>query len=279
MEKWIGSLLVDAWPPEKPKFKSPLILVHGLWSSSRCWRPWGAHFSNLGWDCWAVNFRGRFEERALEALKRLRFQDCLDDLRQAIRAAPFPPVLLAHDLGGLMAQKAAEEEKVSALILLSSLPPREVMASLPRDLRLLRLKYAPLLFLRRPFPIEAEDFRKHWLASLPLGSHAEPLRCLVPDSGYLAAEFFDRRVRINPKSVHCPVLVVGGSDDRVVSAASLRDLARWLGAGLREYPGHGHWMMGEQSGAEIVRDIHRWIVKQLGEEILLGEEPTLGQEL
>ena len=218
-----------------------------------------------------MNFRGRFEEKSFEALKRLSLDDCLDDLKQVIRSAPFPPVLLAHGLGGVIAQKAAEEEGVSALILLSALPPREIMATLPRALKLLRLKYSPLLFLRRPFRIEEKDFRENWLASLPASQHLEALNCLVADSSHLIGEFFDSGVRLDPNSIRCPVLVVGGREDRVAPVASLRELAKRLGADFREHANHGHWMMGEGGGEEIVREIHRWIVKKSGEEILLGE--------
>jgi pimeloyl-ACP methyl ester carboxylesterase len=66
-------------------------------------------------------------------------------------------------------------------------------------------------------------------------------------------------------------LIVGGADDRIISAESLRDTARQLKADLKEYPGHGHWLMGESEGEEITRDIHRWLVQKLGEEILLAE--------
>ena len=51
----------------------------------------------------------------------------------------------------------------------------------------------------------------------------------------------------------------------------MREMARWLGGDIKEYPDHGHWMMGEDSGEEIVRDIHRWVVQRLGEEILLAD--------
>jgi len=135
MEKWIGDLLIDASPPEKPKFKSPMILVHGLWSGSWSWRSWATHFSNLGWECWAVNFRGRFEERSYPILRHLTFQDCVEDMKKVIRSAAFPPLLVAHDLGGLVAQKAAEGEKLAALVLLSSLPSGDIRMALPRSLR------------------------------------------------------------------------------------------------------------------------------------------------
>ena len=270
MEKWLGNLLLDIFLPEKPKFKSPLIFIHGLWSGSWCWHPWATHFSNLGWECWAVNFRGRFGEKRHQILKQLDFQGCVEDIKKIIRSASFPPVLVAHSFGGLVAQKAAEEEKISALILLSSLPPRSLMAA-PRSLRLLRLKYSPLIFLRRPFRLEEEDFRRIWLALVPEGQHRDILRRMVPESSYLVREFFGRRVEFYPQHLHCSVLVVGGEEDKVVPIKSLREMARWLSGGLKEYPNHGHWVMGERGGEMIVRDIHRWVVQRLGEEILLAE--------
>ncbi len=271
MERWIEGLLVDVAPPEKPKFKSPLLLIHGLWSGSWCWRQWATHFSNLGWECWAVNFRGRFEEGRHQILKQLNFQGCVEDLRKVIRSAAFPPLLVAHDLGGLVAQKAAEEEKLSALVLLSSLLPKEIQAAAPRPLRLLRLKYVPLIFLRRPFLFEERDFRRLWFASVPEGQHPDILRRMVPESSYLVREFFDRRVKVHPERFHCAVLVVGGGEDKIVPIASMREMARWLGGDIKEYPDHGHWMMEEEGGERIVRDIHRWVIQRLGEEILLAE--------
>jgi len=271
MEMWIGDLLVDVSPPEKPKFKSPLILVHGLWSGSWCWHPWGTHFSNLGWECWAVNFRGRVEEGADRIRKHLNFEACVEDLKRVIRNASFPPVLAAHSLGGLVAQKAAEEENLSALILLSSVPSQEIQTATPRSLRLLRLKYAPLIFLRRPFRLEERDCRRIWLASVPAGRQPDILRRMVPESSYLVREFFDRRIEVHPERIRCPVLVVGGEQDQAVPIASLRQMAQWLGGDFKEYPRHGHWMLGESGGEIIVRDIHRWVVQRLGEKILLAE--------
>lgn len=271
MEMRIGDLFADVSPPEKPKFKSPLVLVHGLWSGSWCWHPWDTHFSNLGWECWAVNFRGRVEEGADRIRKHLNFEACVEDLKRVIRSAAFPPVLVAHGLGGLVAQKAAEEEKLSALILLSSVPPKEIQTAAPRSLRLLRLKYAPLIFLRRPFRPEEGDFRRIWLASVPEDQRPDIFRRMVPESSYLVREFFDRRIEVHPERIRCPVLVVGGEQDQVVPIASLREMAQWLGGDLIAYPHHGHWILGEGGSEAIVRDIHRWVVQKLGEKILLAD--------
>lgn len=271
MEKWIDDLLVDISPPEKPKFRSPLVLAHGLWTGSWCWRLWATHFSNLGWECWAVNFRGRFEKDAYGVLRRLSFQDCLEDLKRVVRSVPFPPVLIGHSLGGLIALKAAQEERVSALVLLSSLPPGQVEVSTSRTLRLLRLKYLPLIFFRRPFRLEEKDLRRNWLASVPEKRRAEALKRMVPESSRLVDDFFSRRVQGNLEKVQTPVLVVGGDQDRLVPVVSMREMAQTLGGDMLNYPGHGHWMIEEDEGERIVRDIHRWVVQRLGEEILLEE--------
>jgi pimeloyl-ACP methyl ester carboxylesterase len=271
MRKKIAGLVVDKVPPEKMKFKAPLVFIHGLWSSSRSWRPWANHFSNLGWDCWMANLPGRAEESSDRTLERLTFRGCLEDLNKLIAAAPFPPVLIGHDLGGLLAQKAAEEEKISALILVASLPPKGMQAVLPQPVRLLRLKYWPLVFLGRPFSLQEKDFYRIWLSSLPEDQHGEVLESMVPDSTHLVKEFFGRQVNVDFDAIRCPVLVVAASEDQVVPVTSLREMAQKLGTDFREYSGHGHWIIGEEGGQAIVRDIHRWIVQKLGDEILLAE--------
>ena len=183
MKKKIGAILTEHFPPEKPKFSSPFILVHGPWSGSWCWQNWAVRFCNLGWHCWAVNYRGRAEEKVLESLARLTFDDCLADLKQVIHAAGSSLVLLGHSLGGLAAVKAAEGERISTVILLSAPVPGSDVKEWPHGLRLLRLKYLPLIFLRQPIRIKEKDFIYHWLASVPEHRHASILKGLVMESG------------------------------------------------------------------------------------------------
>lgn len=271
MERWIGDLLADVSYPETPKFKPVLVLLHGLWSNSSCWQPWASHFANLGWEGWALNLRGRFEPHALDVLRRVTFEQCVEDLRRVIRTAPFPPVLLAHSFGGLIAQKAAEEAQLSALVLLSSLPPEEIGADLPRTLRLLRLKYLPLLWLGRPFRLEEKDFVRNWVALAPEQLRGEIPRRMVPESGRLARLFFRRSVRIETQRIACPVLVIGGIADQVIGVAAQRAWARRLGADFHAYPEHGHLIIQEEESERLVGDIHRWLIQRLGERILLAE--------
>ena len=218
-----------------------------------------------------MNFRGRFEGESLEILSSLTFQDCVEDLRRVLGSASYPPVLLAHGFGGLITQRVAEEEKVSALILISSLPSAEIGTGMSRALRLMRLKYSPLIFFRRPFRLEEKDFCRIWLAPMPEGQRAEILKHMVSESGHLAREFFSPRVEVDSQRVRTPVLIVTGVEDSVVPMKSFHEMAQRLRADLKVYSGHGHWIIGESEGEKVVRDIHRWLVQRLGAEIPLAE--------
>ena len=267
MENRSAPLPIDLYSPEREKYKAPIILIHGLWSAGACWMPWATHFANLGWECRAINLRGRLANNAAAEIKRLTFEDCVSDVRQVIRAAPFPPVVLAHDLGASIALEAAEN-KLSALVLVAPLPPEK---ELPRAVKLLRLKYRPLLFLRRPFRLEESDFRKLWLGS---GAQDDGVAdCLVADAPALIDAFFARRPNTRQK-IPCPTLVAAARDDRIVSPATQQTFADRLGADFREYVG-GHWLIGEPGGEETARDLHRWIVQKVGGEILLEQPPTV----
>ncbi len=271
MQKKIAHISIDISPPEKAKFRSHLILVHGLWSGSWCWSQWATRFTNLGWECWAINFRGRVEGEAMNDIVGLTFEHCVEDLKRLIRAAGAAPILIAHSLGGLVTLKAAEQERIAALIMLSPPHPGTGTQDLRRSLRLLRLKYILPLYLGWPITIKDKDFALNWLSSLPVERHGAILRDLVPESSHLVKMLFQPVVPVKYGLLHCPVLVLGGTEDRVVPVESIQRTARMLGAETREYPGHGHWMMGEEGWEEIVNDSHRWLVQSLGEAILLDQ--------
>jgi pimeloyl-ACP methyl ester carboxylesterase len=167
--------------------------------------------------------------------------------------------------------KVAEATELSALVLVAAVSPAQIQAAPPRPFRLLRLKYSPLVFLGRPFRPQDKDFAKNWLSSVPEKRRPAILKGMVPESSGLVKEYFYRRVKIETARIRCPVLVIGGNQDQLVSSTALHELASALGAQLLEYPNHGHWMMGEADGQKIVRDIHRWVIQKLGEKILLPE--------
>jgi pimeloyl-ACP methyl ester carboxylesterase len=270
MKTVVAGLPADHYPPEQKKFKSPLLLVHGVWSGPWCWQSWATHFSNLGWDCTAVDLRRRATENPMGVLPRLSFNDCVRDLEEGIRSFSSPPVLVAMNLGALLALTASEESTLAALILVSPSPPGNLTVGRSRPQRLLWLKYRLLLFLRRPFRIDEKDFRLYFLTPLPENLQINLSRQTVPEASALVREFLAPGTGFKPRSLRCPLLVLAGSYDQLTPATNSSRMARSLGGEFKEYPGQGHWLI-EHDGENIVRDIHRWIIQRLGEKILLAE--------
>jgi pimeloyl-ACP methyl ester carboxylesterase len=270
MKQLIAGLSAERYPPEQEKFKSPLVLLHGVWSGPWCWHSWATHFCNLGWDSTAIDLRRRSPENPIGNLSGLSFADCVQDLGEVIRSFSTPPVLVAMNLGALMALKALEENKLAALILVSPSHPGNLTVARSRPQRLLWLKYRLLLFLGRPFRIDEKDFRVHFLTPLPENLQIGLARQTVPESSALVREFLAPGIALEPGSLSCPLLVLGGAHDKLIPPEASSRMAQWLGGEFREYPAQGHWLI-ERDGENIVRDIHRWIIQKLGEKILLTE--------
>ena len=245
------------------------MLLHGVWSGAWCWQSWATHFCNLGWDSVAIDLRRRSAQNPMGNLQNLSFSDCVKDLGEVVRSFSNPPVLLAMNLGGLMALKISEQTELSALILLSPSPPGNLAVTRSRSQRLLWLKYRLLILLRRPLRIDDRDFRNYFLAPLPEGLQTVLSRQTAPESSALVREFLAPRVSLEARPLSCPILALSGSEDQIIPAVTTRRMAEWLDGEFREYPGQGHWLI-ERDGENIVRDIHRWIIQKLGEKILLA---------
>jgi pimeloyl-ACP methyl ester carboxylesterase len=265
-----SDLSIDRYLPETTKFKSPLIMLHGLWTGGWCWKTWATHFANLGWDCRAVTFRGRSGQQSAQSLEQLTVEVGIKDFGAVVNALESPPLVLAHGFGTLVALKAAETIAFPALILASPLPPRNLEVERARAVKLLRLKYLPLVYFRRPFRIEDKDLRRYVLSPLPEIRQAEIAGGIVPESPHLIAELLTPRLVVDVQRISSPALVLAGGMDQLIAPQASREFGRWLGADFKSYADQGHWMI-EADGEPIVRDIHRWLIQKLPEQILLSQ--------
>ena len=270
MRQVIAGQSADRYPPEKPKFKASLLLVHGLWTGPWSWQGWATHFCNLGWDCVAIDLRRRSPDDLTKNLRRLTFEDCLRNLEDVIHSFSTPPVVVAMNLGALMALKAMAKSKLTALVLISPSAPNNLDAARSRLQRLLWLKYRFLIVLRQPVQIDEKDFRNNFLTPLPEHLQIAISKQRAPEPSLLVREFLKPEVKLESAAVNCPLLVLAGTEDKLTPASTSNKMAQSLGGEFREYPGRGHWLI-EDDGEAIVRDVHRWIIQQHGEKILLAE--------
>ena len=123
MEPFIAGLSAERYRPAAAKFKSPLILVHGVWSGPWCWQSGPPIFVISDGTCFAIELRRRFYKIRWGTFTTSASTTACKHLREVVRSVSNPPVLLAMNLGALMALKVCEQSKPSALILVSPSPP------------------------------------------------------------------------------------------------------------------------------------------------------------
>lgn len=108
----------------------PLLFVHGAYVGAWCWvETFMPYFAGLGYDCHALSFSGHAGSEGRERLDWFGLADLQEDLAQACARLPEPPILIAHSLGGHIAQRLAREAPVAGLALLASVAPYGLAAS------------------------------------------------------------------------------------------------------------------------------------------------------
>jgi pimeloyl-ACP methyl ester carboxylesterase len=248
----------------------PVVLLHGMWSSGSTLDALRRVFEARGHRVLAPTLPLHPARNAeeLTVLGRLSLLDYARHLEEAILAArlPLPPILVGHSMGGLLAQILAARLSTRAVVLLAPAPPAGVHAVRWSNLVATRNVITKPSFWRRAH--RPPDALAEWglLHGVPEPRRSEIRAALIPESGRAYAEivfwWLDRAgaARVDPAQVRCPLLVVGGADDRVIPASVVRRTAALYGQSeLVMLPGRGHWFFEEPGAAELFARLECWL--------------------
>lgn len=257
MQQRIGQVVIESMAAESPKFAASLVFIHGLWCTAAVWRRFMGLFAHRGWACSALNLRGHVHRGRGVALASVRFADYLTDVRDVLAACTAPPVLIGHDLGGLLALASAPAAR--AVVALAPVVPRDLATAGHPLLSSWRARLA--LACTRPLPAPRRAIGAAYFGvDAPGGT--------TPESSAVARELARGAIAL-PQCGEVPALVLAGAADRFAPARDVERLATQVGASFRCIAGASHalpWAPGwEHRGAEI----HRWLIQTLGDGLLL----------
>ncbi|WP_207537679.1 alpha/beta fold hydrolase [Sabulicella rubraurantiaca] len=230
---------------EAPEF----LLVHGALGQAAMWREVIAACPGR---CLALSLRGHGASGGRERLQDWTLDDYLDDVLRVLRTLPRPPVLVGHSMGALLGLLAAERAPLAGLVLLAP-PPRDGWR-----------REALRVFWHRP--------RATWDA-MRTGSLLAPMlnpeTCrallLTPDApeelvarAQAVAQEESWRASFAMRKAHygrppCPVRLLAGAEDGLVSAAATRRLGEFLGVEPVFLPGRGHLLPMQGDATELLR--------------------------
>ncbi|MBU8856424.1 MULTISPECIES: alpha/beta fold hydrolase [unclassified Micromonospora] len=260
-----------------------IVLIHGLWMTSRSWEHWAQRYTTRGFQVLTPAWPGM--DREVEELRAdpspiaaQRIADIADHYEAIIRDLPRPPIVMGHSFGGLIAQLLADRRLGAAVVAVHPAPVRGVLKLPPSTLRSgYSILHNPAN-RHRAVPFTPEDFRYAFGNTISQEqSDAAWERYAVPGAGHVLFEA--AFANLDPKSAteidkkrsdRAPLLITAGGEDHVVPASlasSIANLYRSSTAltGYREFPGRSHFVGGEPGWEEEADFALEWAVEAANE--------------
>jgi non-heme chloroperoxidase len=249
----------------------PIVLIHGAFCGGWCFADFVPVLAARGFTCHAPDLRFHVSGPAREPDPRLAHTSIADytrDMAELVASLPEPPVIIGHSMGGIIGLQLAAKGLARSLVLIASGAPWGILPSTDDELALATGLMQASPFWDRALNPSFEVARQDSLASLSPEAQRRVFDQFSPESGRALFELFfwmfDKRrtTEVDTGKVTCPVLVVSGSEDKVVSATTGRKIAQlYPGATFHEAPGRGHFLIMEEGASELARRCAGWIEK------------------
>ena len=261
-------IVYDVWTPDTPP-RAVVVLSHGLGEYARRYDHVAQCFGDAGLVTYALDHRGHGRSGGKRMLVR-HISEYTADFDTLVRIATrehhgLKCVVLGHSMGGgivfaygverpdnydmmvLSAPAVAAQELVSPLMIVAA----KVLGALVPGLPVQELDVAAIS--RDPAVVQAYN-------DDPLVYHGK-----VPAGVGRALLEVGETMPQRAPALTAPLLVVHGSDDRLIPVDGSRRLVECVGSAdveLKEYPGLYHEVFNEPERDQVLGDVVAWILKR-----------------
>lgn len=218
-----------------------VLLVHGMWSLPETLQELHDAFVAMGFVVESLCLPHHYEKSAYNddrkaRLASARLEDYVDHIVERIRQKSRPPILVGHSMGALLAQLAAARVPCERLILLSSAAPAginglglSVIRTLGRNLlrfplwktvtevSLAQVRYG---IANAQNPILQQHIAEHCTYESGMATTQISLGLLLGNRSSAHVDF---------ARIQCPVLIIGGTADRITPIRIQRQIASRFG--------------------------------------------------
>ena len=245
----------------KTNHKPPVLLVPGALNGAWVWQDnFKPFFETAGFDVHTFEF----PSHSARGLRRqaLTLEDYRQHLVNKIAEFAKPPILIAHSLGGLVSLQVMHLVPVSAVALLSPVPPDGVLRSMVSMALRSPISAAKML-------AAITDARVARILSAPEGMHSDTSN---PDgvtwmAGRLRSESLlalSQAIwqRLPSAAAPAPLHFFGATGDHIIPPDEVRRAADLYGAPVTIYEGMSHAFQVERDWAQIASDILSWLSEE-----------------
>jgi alpha-beta hydrolase superfamily lysophospholipase len=255
------------------KSKPTVLLVHGMWSDQNTMHEVQNAFVEQGFpvEALCLPYHCTKAEHTLESKKQLaqtRLQDYVEYIIEQVRRQESPPILVGHSMGGLLVQLVAAQVPCSKLILLSSAAPAGI-----NGLSLSVIRTLGRNMLRFPLWLKVTEVElNNVMYGIANSQGSEVQQDIYEHSTYesgmatfqitMGLVLGERSAAyVHSQNIQCPVLIIGGTSDRITPITIQRKIAERFGdrSLLVEIPGCCHWTVGGKYFPQIRSKIFNWL--------------------
>lgn len=247
-----------------------IFMIHGMWGGAWYWAGYQDMFEAAGFHCVAPTLpyhdmdpRGTPDP----CLGTTSLLDYADFLEKEIGKLGTKPILMGHSMGGLLSQMLGARGLAKALVLLTPASPSGIIALTPSVVRAFWSIQTTWGFWKKPMRQTFGEAAYSMLNLFPEQEQREIYDRFVYESGRAAYEIgywlLDSRKAssVDAFKVACPVLVIGGAQDRITPASVVRKVAKKYQdvSTYKEFENHAHWVIGEPDWEEVAEFALSWI--------------------
>jgi pimeloyl-ACP methyl ester carboxylesterase len=248
--------------------KLPIVFIHGAWGSSEHFDWYANEFTMKNYHTYQIKLPAH--DINSFAVPRYSLQEYASMVSLAIRRIGKKCIVIGHSMGGLLAQKAAEQnpDLVQKVILIASAPPRGIFLFNPPMIgRVVRHKpYRDAMLHNRPLIVEEIDQNK-FLFNIDEPEneqlwHTQWKAKLLPESS--KALFQLSLLSLPVKKLKQPILFFASEADRLVpfKTSWVMYKKKHTNSQLHRYYYDGHYFfLDPRYRKQILKDMLRFIAE------------------
>ena len=249
-----------------------IVLLHGMWSTSETLRPLNEVLTAEGFDVHTVDLPGHLprcemDTAAQNKLLKMGVNDYVNAVCEYINSLQDKPIVIGHSMGGLIAQLVVGKVECKALITISSAAPAGINGWCWSAIRTLGRNLFRFPLWRHLTALSLKSVRYGIANTQPADVQESIYQNATFESGLASWEigmwFLYRSppTAVNYQASYCPVLVIGGLDDKVTPISVQRNIAKGFGcrATLVELPSVCHWTVANLHLPVVSKTIIDWI--------------------
>ena len=239
-----------------------LVFVHGAFAGAWIWLGgFLQRFAEAGFPCVAFGFRGHGNDDPMDDPPMVGLDQYVADLKEVVDNIEGPVVVVAHSMGGLVAQMALGQVQMKALCLMS---PATIEGMAMSNARLAitdpTLWMAALQTAMEPKSATPDMTRMAMLSEdAPQAMVEAVFGRLRNESPIALSQSQMPQAAVSASALSLPTLVIRGADDKLIPDDVCMRTALYHGARYERVAALAHGMMIDTNWSDCAEKIEEWL--------------------